>query len=160
PAGRRIGSRSTAHRLNTMRALHNLANPPFGDGAPNGAPLPSGRQSPKGSRDPQHGPVVRFLLKWFKIVYAAYEGFLRVAGWAIASRIALARLMSLCPFLICVTALTGFRGTPQLADQVAVLLLEAWPKAVAGTISDQITSVLTNSHGGLLTIGVALAIFF
>jgi membrane protein len=103
---------------------------------------------------------VRFLLKWFKIVYAAYEGFLRDDGWAIASHIALSGLMSLFPFLIFVTALTGFLGTQQLADQVAVLLLEAWPKAVAGPISDQITSVLTNAHGGLLTIGVALAIFF
>jgi membrane protein len=143
-----------------MRALHNLANPPFGDGSPGGAHLPSGRQSPKGSRDPQHGPAVRFLLKWFKIVYAAYEGFVRDDGWAIASHIALSSLMSLFPFLIFVTALTGFLGTQQLADQVATLLLEAWPKAVASPISDQITSVLTNAHGGLLTIGVALAIYF
>src|SRR5262249_49774366 len=68
--------------------------------------------------------------------------------------------MSLFPFLIFITALTGFLGTQQLADQVATLLLEAWPREVAGPISSEIASVLTNAHGGLLTVGVALAIYF
>src|SRR4029077_19934912 len=45
-------------------------------------------------------------------------------------------------------------------DQVAKLLLEAWPKQVAEPIAAQIASVLTNQHSGLLTVGVALAIFF
>src|SRR4029077_20665020 len=45
-------------------------------------------------------------------------------------------------------------------DQVAKLLLEAWPKKVAEPIAAQIASVLTNQHSGLLTVGVALAIFF
>jgi membrane protein len=93
-------------------------------------------------------------------VYAAYEGFVRDDGWAIASHIALSSLMSLFPFLIFITALTGFLGSQQIADQVATLLLEAWPKAVAGPIAAQITSVLTNAHGGLLTVGVGLAIYF
>ena len=43
---------------------------------------------------------------------------LRDDGWAIASHIALSTLMSLFPFLIFVTALTGFLGTEELADQV------------------------------------------
>src|SRR5262249_57213195 len=68
--------------------------------------------------------------------------------------------MSLSPLLICITALSGFLGTQQVADQVARLLLEAWPREVAGPISSEIASVLTNAHGGLLTVGVALAIYF
>lgn len=52
-------------------------------------------------------------------------------GWAIASHIALSVLMALFPFLIIVTALAGFLGTKELADQAAQLLLDAWPRQVA-----------------------------
>ena len=103
---------------------------------------------------------MHFLQRSIRIAYQAYEDFLRDDGWAIASHIALAALMSLFPFLIFITALTGFLGSQQLADQVAKLLLEAWPKQVAAPIAAQIESVLTNQHSGLLTVSVALAIFF
>jgi membrane protein len=103
---------------------------------------------------------VHFLQRCIHIAYQAYEGFVRDDGWAIASHIALSALMSLFPFLIFTTALTGFLGSQQLADQVAQILLEAWPKQVAGPIAAQIESVLTNAHGGLLTVGVGLAIYF
>ena len=105
------------------------------------------------------GPF-RLLRRSVRIAYAAYEAFVRDDGWAIASHISLTTLMSLFPFLIFITALTGFLGSQELADQVAKLLLEAWPKQVAGPIASQIESVLTNAHGGLLTIGVGLAIYF
>ena len=103
---------------------------------------------------------MHFLQRSIRIAYQAYEDFLRDDGWAIASHIALAALMSLFPFLIFITALTGFLGSQQLADQIAKLLLEAWPKQVAAPIAAQIESVLTNQHSGLLTVSVALAIFF
>jgi len=103
---------------------------------------------------------VRLLRHSFDIAYEAYLAFLRDDGWAIASHIALSTLLSLFPFLIFITALTGFLGSRQLADQVAQLLLEAWPKAVAAPIADQIGNVMTNAHGGLLTIGVGLALYF
>jgi membrane protein len=90
----------------------------------------------------------------------AFGAFVRDDGWAIASHIALSMLMSLFPFLIFVTALTGFLGTQDLADQVAKILLEAWPEEVAGPIAAEIANVLTNAHGGLLTIGVVLALYF
>jgi membrane protein len=103
---------------------------------------------------------VRFLRRSVATAYAAYDAFVRDDGWAIASHISLTTLMSLFPFLIFVTALTGFLGTQSLADQVAKLLLEAWPPEVAAPIAAQITSVLTRSHGDLLTFGVALALYF
>jgi membrane protein len=96
----------------------------------------------------------------FRVAYDAVLAFLRDEGWAIASHIALSTLMSLFPFLIFITALTGFLGSQQLADQIAQLLLDTWPKQVAEPIAAQIGSVLTNAHGGLLTVGVGLAIFF
>jgi membrane protein len=114
----------------------------------------------EGSPDISAERAVHFLKRCTLIAYQAYEGFLRDDGWAIASHIALAALMSLFPFLIFITALTGFLGSQDLADQIAQLLLEAWPKQVAEPIADQIGSVLTNAHGGLLTVGVGLAIYF
>jgi membrane protein len=103
---------------------------------------------------------VRLIRQCYDIAYGAYDAFLRDDGWAIASHIALSTLMSLFPFLIFITALTGFLGSQQLADQVASLLLEAWPAEVAGPIASEIAGVLTNAHGGLLTFGVVLAIYF
>jgi len=103
---------------------------------------------------------VRLIRHCYDVAAEAYFAFVRDDGWAIASHIALSTLMSLFPFLIFITALTGFLGSQQLADQVAVLLLEAWPREVAGPISAEIADVLTNAHGGLLTVGVLLAIYF
>jgi membrane protein len=103
---------------------------------------------------------VRLIRLCCTIAYDAFDAFVRDDGWAIASHIALAILMSLFPFLIFVTALSGFLGSQQLADQVAALLLEAWPKEVAGPIAAEIASVLTDAHGGLLTVGAVLALYF
>ena len=104
---------------------------------------------------------MRLLVFALRVAYDAFLAFLRDDGWAIASHIALSTLMSLFPFLIFVTALTGFLfGTAELADQVAQILLEAWPKEVAGPISNEISNVLTNAHGGVLTFGAVLALYF
>ena len=61
------------------------------------------------------------------ILLDAFYRFNRDDGWAIASHIALSILMSVFPFLIVVTAITGFIGSVDLANEVARLLLEAWP---------------------------------
>lgn len=103
---------------------------------------------------------MRLLLSCFRIAYDAFIAFIRDDGWAIASHIALSLLMSLFPFLIFVAALTGFLGAQNLSDQVALLLLEAWPHEVSQPISSEIESVLTTTHSGLLTFGGALALYF
>lgn len=69
--------------------------------------------------------------------------------------------MALFPFLIVVTALAGFFfGSKELADEAARILLEAWPKEVAGPIAIDITGVLTNMRGDVLTFGVMFALYF
>ena len=96
-----------------------------------------------------------------RIVVDALRRFLADDGWAIASHIALSTLMSLFPFLIVVTALAGFFfGSKQLADEAAHLLLEAWPKEVAGPIALDITGVLTNTRSDVLTFGSLFALYF
>lgn len=103
---------------------------------------------------------MRFLTYSLRVARDAFYAFVKDDGWAIASHIALSMLMSLFPFLIFVTALTGFMGTQDLADQVAMIVLEAWPKEVAEPIASQIARVLTTAHGSLLTLGAALALYF
>jgi membrane protein len=104
---------------------------------------------------------LRILKLSLRIVTDALRQFLADDGWAIASHIALSTLMALFPFLIVVTALAGFFfGSKELADEAARILLEAWPKEVAGPIALDITGVLTNTRGGVLTFGVAFAIYF
>jgi membrane protein len=96
-----------------------------------------------------------------RIGFDAFRHFLADDGWAIASHIALSTLMALFPFLIVVTALAGFfLGSKELADEAARLLLEAWPKQVAEPIAADITGVLTNTRGDVLTFGVLFALYF
>jgi len=103
---------------------------------------------------------VNLLRTSYRVTMDAFYRFNADDGWAIASHIALSALMSLFPFLIVVTALAGFFGTKELADEVARILLEAWPTQVATPISAEIHNVLTTARGDVLTIGVVLAIFF
>jgi len=96
---------------------------------------------------------VHIIRQSLHIVLDAYYRFDRDDGWAIASHIALSILMSVFPFLIVVTAIAGFIGSVDLANEVARLLLEAWPDEVAGPLATEIHHVLTTPHGGLVTIG-------
>ena len=69
--------------------------------------------------------------------------------------------MALFPFVIVVTAIAAtLFGSKELADEVARLLLETWPKEVAEPIAREFHSVLTTTRGDMLTIGVAFAVFF
>jgi membrane protein len=98
--------------------------------------------------------------KTFSIFLDASRHFDAEDGWAIASHIALSTLTSLFPFLIFVAALAGFVGSKNLADEADKLMFAAWPPVVAQPIPSEVRSVLTAPHGGLLTIGAALALYF
>jgi membrane protein len=104
---------------------------------------------------------LRILKLSLRIVLDALRHFLADDGWAIASHIALSTLMALFPFLIVVTALAGFFfGSKELADEAARILLEAWPKEVAGPIALDVAGVLTDTRGGVLTFGILFALYF
>jgi membrane protein len=104
---------------------------------------------------------LRIFKSSLRIIVDAFRHFLADDGWAIASHIALSTLMAMFPFLIVVTALAGFFfGSKQLADEAARILLEAWPKEVAGPIAFDIAGVLTDTRTGVLTFGVLFALYF
>jgi membrane protein len=96
----------------------------------------------------------------FRVLYDAAAHFLDDDGWAIASHVALSILASMFPFLIFLTALAGFFGSQNLADEAVSTLLQTWPQQVAEPIAGEIHNVLTQTRGGILTIGVVLAIYF
>ena len=101
------------------------------------------------------------LRRFCRAALDAYYGFNRNDGWALASHIALSALMALFPFIILVTALAAsLLGSKELADEVARILLETWPREVAGPIASEIHNVLTTTRGDILTIGVAFAVYF
>jgi membrane protein len=94
------------------------------------------------------------------IAIDAFYRFLEDDGWAIASYIALSTLMALFPFLILVTALAAFVGSKGLADEVANMLLDTWPKEVAQPIAGEIHSVLTTTRGDVLTVSAVFSVYF
>ena len=96
-----------------------------------------------------------------RVIVDAYNHFNAADGWAIASHIALSVLLALFPFLILVTTLAAsFFGSVELADEVARILFDTWPDVVAEPIASEVRTVLTTTRSDLLTISVALAIFF
>ncbi len=96
----------------------------------------------------------------YRIAIDAFDRFNDDDGWAIASHIALSALMALFPFLIVVTALGAVFGSKELADETARILLETWPKEVAGPIAREIHDVLTNLRTEALTVGALFALIF
>lgn len=81
-------------------------------------------------------------------------------GWALASHIAMSGLIAIFPFLIFLTALAGFLGSAELAEDAVRLLFETWPTHVSEPIAREVHNVLTQSRGGLLTLGVVLSLYF
>jgi membrane protein len=96
----------------------------------------------------------------FRIAMESFYRFNADDGWAIASHIALSTLMSMFPFLILVTAIAGFVGSKDLADEVARLIIAAWPQEVSGGIAEQMHDVLTTARGDILTVGAVFALYF
>ena len=96
----------------------------------------------------------------FRVVIEAFYRFNRDDGWAIASHIALSALMSMFPFFLVLTAITGIIGSDNLADEAARIVLEAWPEEVSAPIAQEIHNVLTGAHGRVLTVGALLALYF
>jgi len=100
-----------------------------------------------------------FHLCW-RVPVDAFFRFNADDGWAMASHIALSILMALFPFLILVTALAGVLDSKNLADEVARLVVAAWPHQVSAPIADQIHTVLTTANRTVLTLGAVFALYF
>jgi membrane protein len=104
---------------------------------------------------------VHLLKQAYRVALEAFRRFNADDGWAIASHIALSALMALFPFLLILTAIAGFIGSRNLADEAARIILETWPEQVSATLALEVHSVVESARGGgVLTIGALLALFF
>ena len=103
---------------------------------------------------------MQFLRHYLRIAIDAAYAFGDDDGWALASHIALSALLALFPFLIVLTALAGFVGSKEIADNLANVLLVTFPSEVADPLAREIHNVLTTARGGVLTVGVLLAVYF
>ena len=65
---------------------------------------------------------MQHLRRFYRIALDAFYAFAADDGWALASHIALSALLALFPFLIVLTALAGYLGSKDMADDVANLV--------------------------------------
>ena len=105
-------------------------------------------------------PLLNRLRLWLELVAIASTRFVLHDAWAIASHIALSVLTSMFPFLILVTALASLFGTGTLADEVADIILEAWPREIAGPIAGEVHNILSVKRSDVVTLGLVLALYF
>lgn len=94
------------------------------------------------------------------IAWLSFQRFTQHDAWAIASHIALSLLMALFPFLIVLTALASLIGQTVLAGEAVDIVLDGWPKEVAQPIAQEIHTILTGGHSGVITFGVIFALYF
>src|ERR1700683_1958676 len=65
-----------------------------------------------------------------RVIVDAFYRFNRDDGWAIASHISLSVLLAVFPFLIVCTAIAGFVGSSNLADEGARVMFLVWARQV------------------------------
>jgi membrane protein len=108
----------------------------------------------------EHDSRLRRPRLFLELLAVAFLRFVAHDGWAIASHIALSFLTSLFPFLILLTAVGAVFGLGTLPDEAGDLILEAWPREVAGPIAGEVHRVLTEQRGGVVTLGAVFALYF
>jgi membrane protein len=96
----------------------------------------------------------------YRVTVDAVFHFIDDDGFAMASHVALSTLLAVFPFLIFGTTLASFLGANRFSETAVHLIFDTWPAAIAEPISKQVTEVLTEQRGGLLTISVLAAAYF
>ena len=84
---------------------------------------------------------------------------LRHEGFELSGYIAFTAILALFPFLIFLTALAGFLGDAESADRIIATLFDLAPAAVVQVLAPILREVLTQQHGGLLTVSILFALW-
>jgi membrane protein len=95
----------------------------------------------------------------FSLFKQAILGFIHHGDALIAGHLAFMGLLTLFPFLIFLVALAGFAGNTEAGTTVVAYILENMPEDVAIVFEGPLIEVLQEVRGGLLTIGVAGALW-
>jgi membrane protein len=92
----------------------------------------------------------------------AREALLRLVSdevLPLAGNIAFRFILAIFPFLIFLTSLAGYFGSPELADKAVNFLLGVAPKEIIQGIAPEIRTLLTVTRSDLLSVGVLLTIW-
>lgn len=76
-----------------------------------------------------------------------------------AAQLSYAFLFALFPFLLFVTTLLGYLPLPNLMEEIMALLAVVLPGEVLHLIQDNIRTLVTTQHGGLLSFGIFAALW-
>lgn len=68
-------------------------------------------------------------------------------------------LFSLFPFFLFLTALLGYIPVPNLLERIMGLLEQVLPQEALGLIQDNVNQLVTEQRGGLLSLGILLALW-
>lgn len=98
-------------------------------------------------------------LSLFHCLVAAVQRFLANGGLIMSGHLAFVVLLSLFPFLIFLTALAGFFGQTELGTYFVAFIFEQMPEQVSEVLSVPLLEVLQETRGGLMTIGILLAVW-
>jgi membrane protein len=102
---------------------------------------------------------VRILKRFLRALWAAVDRFNRNDGSAMAGFIAFSGLLSIFPFLIFATTLTGILFGGDQSDTIIESLFEIAPEHVAQTLEPVVTEVLGKQSNEVLTISFLFAIW-
>jgi membrane protein len=101
------------------------------------------------------------LLDWLKLPYdAARRLVMQDEGLELSGYIAFTAFLSLVPFLIFLTALTGFLSDEQTAADLIDAMFTFMPTDVAETLAPALGDVISARRGGLLTFGILTTLWF
>lgn len=98
-------------------------------------------------------------MRFVRRVYRAVLRLIDHDGLELSGHLAYTTIFAIFPFLIFLTALAGFLGSAAAATSLIEILFNSLPRQVAETLAPAVRSVLTNRHGGLLTVGIVATLF-
>jgi membrane protein len=104
--------------------------------------------------------MLAHLIKPFKAYWNAGRRLAFDYGLPLASAMTYSGILALFPFLIFVTALAGFLGGTELADQAVQALFDRLPHEVADGLAPEVRRVLGERRGDFLTFGILLTFIF
>jgi membrane protein len=76
-----------------------------------------------------------------------------------AAQLSYAFLFALFPFLLFLTTLLGYLPLPNLMEELIALLAAVLPEEVIHLLQDNIRTLVTTQHGGLLSFGIFAALW-
>ena len=100
-------------------------------------------------------------LSWMRrVLWPAIDHFVSDEGFVLAGYIAFTTLFAMFPFMIFLLAFAGFMGWGEAAADAIEIGLEILPKEVEDVLRPVVTELRGGPHGTLLTISIALSIWF